>query len=109
MKRLLAAAILFAGIGTASAYIESLYPLAQFLSESEGIAEGTIEKVDVKNKTCFVRISRSLKGKCRYEIVRMNIGSGQEWHPDVVMKHLIVGAPALMFYTQGRAEIYVNR
>jgi hypothetical protein len=104
------AVALFAAARSSSAYIETLYPLAQFISESDVIAEGTIEKVDARTQTCFVKVVKSLKGKCGYETIRMTLGAGQEWHPEAVMRHLKVGAPAVIFYNQERrAEIYVNR
>jgi hypothetical protein len=94
----------------ASAYIETLYPLQQFIAESEVIAEGAIEKVDHKRSLCTVRITKSIKGRCHYERVRLNIGAGQEWHPEAVMPHLVEGAPAVIFYNaERRAEIYINR
>jgi hypothetical protein len=99
-----------AGALPASAYIESLYPLQQFIAESEVIAEGVIEKVDAKKSLCTVRITKSIKGRCHYELVRLNIGAGQEWHPEAVMAQLVAGAPAVIFYNaERRAEIYVNR
>lgn len=110
MNRAFAVAFLLATAGGASAYIEALYPLAQFIAEAEVVAEGTIEKVDPKTKTAIVKVTKSLKGKCTYEQVRMNIGSGAEWFPEVTMRHLVVGAPAVIFYNaERRAEIYVNR
>jgi hypothetical protein len=94
----------------AGAYIEALYPLAQFISESQVIVEGTIEKVDEKTKTCFIKVGKCLKGRCGYETIRVSVGGGQEWHPEVVMRHLKVGAPTVMFYNaERRAEIYLNR
>lgn len=94
----------------AGAYIEALMPLQQVLNESEVIAEGTIEKVDPKNRTAVVKVSKSLKGKCTYEQIRMTFGGGQVWHPDAIQKHLVVGAPAIIFYNAGRqAEMYLNR
>jgi hypothetical protein len=127
MKRVLAAAAALAGaLGSASAgapagspalahapagrYIEALYTLQQFLNESEVVAEGVIEKTDQANKTSIVRVTRALKGRCAYTHVRMNIGGGQEWHPGVVMRHLVEGAPVLVFYNAARqGEVYVNR
>jgi len=113
MKRSFALALasaLLAGALPAAAYIEALYPLQQFIAESEVIAEGVIEKVDAKRSLCNVRITKSIKGRCHYELVRLNIGVGQEWHPGAVMPQLVVGAPAVIFYNaERRAEIYVNR
>jgi hypothetical protein len=105
----LAVAVL-AGPFPAAAYIEALYPLQQFIAESDVIAEGVIEKVDVKRSIATVRVTKSIKGRCHYEVLRLNIGPGQEWHPEAVMAQLVPGAPAVMFYNaERRAEIYVNR
>lgn len=94
----------------ATAYIEVLYPLQQVLNESEVIAEGVLEKVDATNRIASCRITRTLKGKCGYEVIRMNMSGGQEWHPDVIMKHFVPGQPMLIFYNaERRAEGYLNR
>ena len=91
-------------------YVEALYPLAQVLSESEIIAEAVVEKVDATNKVAFAKVRKSLKGVCGYETLRMNFSGGQDWHPDVIMKHFVVGQPMLLFYNaERRAEGYVNR
>lgn len=105
-----ACALAWAGAVPAHAYIESLYPLQQFIAESDVIAEGVIEKTDAKRSLCTVRITRSIKGRCHYEVFRINLGTGQEWHPDAVLPHLVVGAPAVIFYNaECRAELYLNR
>jgi hypothetical protein len=106
----LTAALLAGALPAEATYIDTLYPLQQFIAESEVIAEGVVEKTDTTKGICTVRITRSIKGKCHYETVRMNIGAGQEWHPGVVFPHLVKGAPAVIFYNADRrAEIYVNR
>lgn len=94
----------------AHAYIEVLYPLQQFLKESEVVAEGVVEKVDPKTRACVIRITKSLKGKCAYEKLRVNVGAGKEWHPEAAMRHLVEGSPvALLYNAEKRAELYVNR
>lgn len=104
------AAVLAAPLLAGATYIDALYPLQQFIAESEVIAEGVVEKADPKKGIATVRITKSIKGRCHYEIVRMNIGVGQEWHPEVVFPHLVEGAPAVLFYNADRrAEIYLNR
>ncbi len=111
MTRALAVALLAAvAAPAAGAYIEAIYPLQNVINESEVIALGEIEKVDPKNKTAVMKVTKTLKGKCDYDRVRMNIGCGQDWHPDAIMKHFAVGAPALIFYNgERRAEAYVSR
>jgi len=110
MKRWMAAAVLLWAALPAAAHIETLYPLQQFIVESDVIAEGTIEKVDPKFRIFTVRITKSIKGRCHYEILKINLGTGQAWHPDAALPHLVAGAPAVIFYNaERRAEIYVNR
>jgi hypothetical protein len=110
MKKLLAAALLAILALPASAYIEAMYPLQQMIAECEVIAEGVIEKADAKNKTAVAKITKNIKGKCHYEQIRMNLSGGQFWHSEVIMKHMVVGAPVVMLYNAGRqGEMYVNR
>jgi hypothetical protein len=110
VRRAFALVLLTALSAEGSAYIDALYPLQQFIDESEVIAEGVVEKTDPKKGISVVRVTKSIKGKCPYDLVRLNLGVGQEWHPEVVMPHLVVGAPAVIFYNaERRAEIYVNR
>jgi hypothetical protein len=94
----------------AFAYIEALYPLQQLIGESEVVAEGKVEKVDPEKKVAVVKIEKSIKGKCAYEKVRVQLGLGQEWHPEAAMKHLVTGAPVVAFYNAERkGMLYVNR
>lgn len=91
-------------------YVEALYPLAQVLKESEIVAEAVVERVDAGTKIAFAKVTRSLKGSCELPTLRLNLSAGQDWHPDVIMRHLVVGQPLLIFYNaERRAEAYVNR
>lgn len=111
MRHLARAAALLAALAVpASGYIEVLYPLQQFIAESEVIATGEIEKVDPNNKVVVIKVAKSLKGKCAYPKFRLNVGTGHDWHPQAAMRHLVVGAPAVVLYNaERRAEVYVNR
>jgi hypothetical protein len=101
---------LFLGGSLSWGYIEALYPLGLFITESEVIAEGVVEKTDVEKKLCIVKVGKSYKGKCGYEKIRMNLSQGQDWHSEVIMRHLVEGSPVVIFYNpERRAEIYVNR
>jgi hypothetical protein len=103
--------VLAAALATeGSAYIDALYPLQQFIEESEVIAEGVVEKTDPRKGVSFIRVKKSIKGKCQYDLLRLNLGAGQEWHPEAVLPHMVVGAPAVIFYNaERRGEIYLNR
>ena len=104
----LAAAL--AGAPAAGAYVEAVYPLQQVINESEVIVEGVIEKADPETKTAVIKTGRTLKGKCAYPLIRMNIGVGQMWHPEAIWPHLVPGAPVLVFYNQSlQSQTYLNR
>jgi hypothetical protein len=93
-----------------AAYIDAVYPLGQFVAESEVVAELRLEKADPATRTAIARVVRSIKGKAPFEQVRLSLGTGQDWHPDAVMPHLVPGAPLLLFANpERRAEIYLNR
>lgn len=111
LLRLSAAAALSAALSVrADAYVEALYPLQQVLAESFVIAEGTVESHDPVKKIASVKVAKSIKGKCTYEVIRITYGGGQFWHPEAVPRHFVKGAPALIFYNEGRqAEMYLNR
>jgi hypothetical protein len=111
-KGLLAAAALLPALA-AHGYIEALYPLQQVLAESEVVVEGEVEKVDAANRVCILKVGKALKGKCPYDKIRINVGVGREWHPDVVLPHLVAGAPVVIFAKADRGAqvgmVYLNR
>jgi hypothetical protein len=94
----------------APAYVDSVLSLQYVIAESQVIAEAKVEKVDKENQTAELVVGRSLKGKCHYERIRMNLGVGQAWHPEAIRRHLVPGAPAIVFYNAGRqSQTYLNR
>jgi hypothetical protein len=109
--RFLAAAALLAWAASPSpAYVEAIMPLAQVLNESTVIVEGTVEMHDATKKIATIRTGKSLKGKCTYDLIRITYGGGQFWHPEAIPKHLVKGAPAVMFYNDARqSQCYLNR
>jgi hypothetical protein len=94
----------------APAYVEAIMPLQQVLTESTVIVEGTVESHDPQKKIATIRTGKSLKGKCTYDVIRITYGGGQFWHPEALPKHLVKGAPAVMFYNDARqSQCYLNR
>ena len=104
------AALLAVASFSSHAYVEALYPLQQVLAESFVIAEGVVESHDPAKKIATVKIGKTIKGKCTYDVIRITYGGGQFWHPEAVPKHFVKGQPTLIFYNEGRqAEMYMNR
>jgi len=109
-KALAVAALLALARLDGHAYVEALYPLQQVLAESTVIAEGTVESHDPQKKIATVKIGKTLKGKCTYDLIRITYGGGQFWHPEAVPKHFVKGAPTLIFYNDAKqAEMYMGR
>lgn len=105
-----ALAVLALAATSSAAYIEALYPLRQVIDESEVVAEALIERVDAVNKIAEARVRKVWKGACAYEVLRLNLSTGDDWHPDVLLKHVVPGQPMLIFYNaERRAEAYLNR
>lgn len=77
-------------------YIEALYPLQNVLSESD-VVVGVVERNDGASKTCIVRVTKALKGKPPCTHVRMNLSRGAEWEREAALRHLVVGAPVVIF------------
>ncbi len=110
MATLRVLAILALAASSSAAYIEALYPLRQVIEEAEVVAEAVIESVDPVNRIATARVRRTWKGNCAYDAIRMNLGTGDDWHPDVLLRHVVPGQPMLLFYNaERRAEAYLNR
>jgi hypothetical protein len=97
-------------------YIEALNSLKGVFQESDVIARGVIDAVSVEKKVMIVKVSKSLKGKCAYERIKLNLGAGEGWHGDAAIRHATVGAAVALFYKKGENSdkaalsfIYNNR
>ncbi len=94
----------------ADAYVEAVYPLQNVLNESTVIVEGVVDSHDATKQIAAVKMGRVLKGKNPYPMVKITYGGGQFWHPQALPRHLVKGAPVLMFYNEARqSQMYLNR
>jgi hypothetical protein len=107
MLRLIASALL---------YIEALTSLGGVVKESDVVVRGTIENFSAEKKVLILKVGKGISGKCAYEKIRIDLGAGEGWHPDVVLKHAVVGAPVMIFYRKAEnsdqaalALLYLNR
>lgn len=107
-------ALLFLGVGTrAHPYIDAMScPLAQFNTSFKVIAEAVVDKVDADKKIAILKLGNPLRGKVEYTHLRLNVGAGPGWAPEALMRHLLPGAPVVVWYYWGdgpKAAVYVNR
>jgi hypothetical protein len=100
----------------ALAYIEALNSLKGVFQESDVIARGVVDAVSAEKKVIILKVSKSMKGKCAYERIKIDLNAGPDWHPDAVLRHATVGSAVSVFYHKGEntdkaavSLIYLNR
>jgi len=115
LRRLSLAAFLLLGV-PAFGYIEALNSLKGVFQESDVIARGLIDAVSAEKKVIILKVSKSLKGKCAYDRIKIDLNPGEAWHGDMVLHHATVGTPVSVFYHKGDNSekaavslIYTNR
>jgi hypothetical protein len=113
MRNLRILAVLL-GMGVSGhAYIDAMNStLDGFNGGFKVIAEGTVEKVDVEKKIGVIRIGKVLKGATEVTHVRLNIGVLGGAYPEAILKHLVPGAPVVVWYYWGagpKSAVYLNR
>ena len=115
--RLFAIVTLLALSLPALGYIEALTSLKGVFPESDVVARGVIDAANTDKKVAIVKVVKTVKGKCSYERIRINLGAATEaWQGDSATKHAVVGAPVSVFYHKAEnsdkaaiALIYNNR
>jgi hypothetical protein len=100
----------------AAAYIEALTAMGGVVKESDVIARGTVDAVSLEKKVLILKVGKTAKGKTVYEKIRIDMGAGEAWHPEVALKHAVVGTPVSIFYRKADnsehaqiALLYLNR
>jgi hypothetical protein len=100
----------------ALAYIEALTSLKGVFQESDVVARGVIDAASAEKKVAIIKVTKTLKGKCSYERIRINLGAAEGWQGDAATRHAVVGAPVSLFYHKAEnsekaavALIYNNR
>lgn len=80
------------------AYIMKLLSLKEVMDLSVVIVEGQVTSVDAKNRTVLATFKRPIKGQNPYEQIRMNIGVGQLYYPEVLLKRMKPDLPVILFW-----------
>lgn len=95
------------------AYIDAMNStLDGFNGNFKTIAEARVEKIDAQKKVAVLRMGKLLKGAAEYSHVRLNVGAMGGPYPEALMKHLVPGAPVVVWYYWGagpKSAVYVNR
>lgn len=82
----------------AQALIERIFSLEEIMESSKVIVEAKLEKVDLKKQLAIARVTNTIKGKCPFKRIKINLSVGQTWHPAALLPRLKADAPILFFY-----------
>jgi hypothetical protein len=100
----------------AVAYIEALNSLKGVFAESDVIARAVVDAVSTEKKVVILKVAKSIKGKCAYEKIRIDLNAGEGWYPDAVLRHATPGSVVPVFYHKDKntdkpvvSLIYFNR
>ena len=80
------------------AFIKRHYEIEEIIGESTNIVFGTVSEVNRKRMTGVVKVEENVKGKSKFQKIRINIGAGQGKFPQQLIKKFKVGRPAVIFY-----------
>jgi hypothetical protein len=83
---------------SSDAYIMKLLGVKDVMDPSVVIVEGQVTSVDLKGRTILGTFKKNIKGKNPYEQIKMNIGVGQLYFPEVMMKRIKPGMPVVLFW-----------
>ncbi len=89
----------------ALALIERDYSLKEVMEASKVILEGKIVSVTPAEKKFTIEIKRALKGESPWKKINVNLTGGQEWYPDVMIKHIKQDAPVVLFYDMSGTNV----
>lgn len=91
-------ALLIGGLDLVQPLIFRLYNVKEIMDASKVIVEAEVATIDPKSRTAIALVKKVHKGNCVFKEIKMNIGIGQAWFPEALMKQLHTGAPVLFFY-----------
>lgn len=79
-------------------FIQRMFSLQEVMNASKVIYVGKVESVDKAKKLAVATVERTLKDKCPFKKIQMNIGVGQRDFPKVLLGLLRPGGPIIFFY-----------
>ena len=90
----------------AYSFIERKYSLEEVMAECTNIAFGTVESVNKKRKQAIVVLEEDIKGKSKFNKIKINIALGQVRQgstPDMMMEKFETGLPFILFRAFSRS------
>lgn len=100
-RQLLAACIYVAGLvglfpKSALAFIQNLFPLQEFIDDSDFLFTATVEKVDASKPSTVIVLKENLKGKSPHQRIPINLTGDKQKHTPQLLKRIAPDLPVIV-------------
>ena len=85
-------------VSQTQAFIARHYTLQEVLAECSNVVFGSVTSVNQKRMTAKVKVEENLKGKSKFQEIKINLSTGQGNFPEKMIKKFEAGKPIIVFY-----------
>ena len=75
-------------VSQTQAFIARHYTLQEVLAECSNVVFGTVTSVNQKRMTAKVKVEENLKGKSKFQEIKINLSTGQGNFPEKMIKKI---------------------
>ncbi len=93
---LLMSAVAVFGVGSAFAFIQNLFPLQEFIDDSDYLFLATIEKVDPAKPSAVIILKDQLKGDAPFQRIPINLTGDKQKHTPQLLKRIAADLPVIV-------------
>ena len=88
-----------------AAFIERHYALNEILNECTNVLFGTVTSVNRKRMTARVEVEENIKGKSKFQEIKIRFDTGRGSFPQKLIKKFEVGLPIIILYKKAGMQI----
>lgn len=81
---------------TALAFIQNLFPLQEFIDDSDYVFTAVVEKVDPAKPSAIVIFKEPLKGNCPFQKIPINLTGDKQNHTPQLLKRIAAETPLVV-------------
>jgi hypothetical protein len=93
---LCASALVFASAATGWAFIQNLFPLQEFIDDSDYLFTATIEKVDPEKPSAVLVVKDHMKGNAPFQRIPINLTGDKQKHTPQLLKRIAADLPLVV-------------
>ena len=91
-----AGAVVFLSTVTLHAFIQNLFPLQEFIDDSDFLFTAVIEKVDAAKPSAVLILKDHLKGNAPFERIPINLTGDKQKHTPQLLKRIAADLPVIV-------------